>query len=269
MEPRMVGDGPDALLGIRHGAFVIPNLRETREQRWAEREKARRNEHEQEAEEQAAKIELVYQESRLGEVARGLGAAKANLELELKRHFQSRFLSPEGTKPQPDDLVAAQWAKDPSHPPTHGTMGMGPSTTHHQEIPRAHQGLAGPRQEILTRFQDQLLSLLVRASREASRLGCARFEPQVLRGAVVPWDVGQAALLGLFRCPVGKDGSEICRQGLEGSEDDVTERLYQSHGWPAPKPTHRWDAPRRGRQFRAGRFAFQRRPSTSLGVCGG
>jgi len=35
-------------------------------------------------------------------------------------------------------------------------------------------------QEFLTRFQDQLLSLLVRASREASRLGCAKFEPQAL-----------------------------------------------------------------------------------------
>lgn len=166
--------------------------RADREQRWAEREKARRNEHEkdveakmgkrfqwvggrwitkEEAEAQAAKIELVYQESRLGE---------ANLELELKRHFQSRFLSPHGgAEKTPEDVVAAQWAE-----------------------------------EILTRFQDQLLSLLVRASREASRLGCAKFEPQ-------------AALLGLFRCPVGK---EICRQGLEGSEeeeDDVTERSRQ------------------------------------------
>lgn len=162
--------------------------RQTREQRWAEREKARNNEHEkeleskmgkrwqwvggrwltkEEAEAQTAKIELVYQESRLGE---------ANLQLELKRHFQSRFLPPHGAQSQPDDLVAAQWAE-----------------------------------EFLTRFQDQLLSLLVRASREASRLGCAKFEPQ-------------AALLGLFRCPVGK---EICRQGLDGSEEDVTERSRQ------------------------------------------
>ena len=59
--------------------------------------------------------------------------------------------------------------------------------------------------QTLTHFEDQLLSLLVRAMREAARLGCAEFSPE-------------AALLGLFRCPVGK---EICR-GLADAE--VTER---------------------------------------------
>ena len=60
-------------------------------------------------------------------------------------------------------------------------------------------------EETLTRFEDQLLSLLIRAMREAARLGCAEFSPE-------------AALLGLFRCPVGK---EICR-GL--ADQEVTER---------------------------------------------
>lgn len=178
------GDG----LPMKASRLETRQEREDRETRWAEREKARLSEHEkeveskmgkrwqwvggrwltkEEAEAQAAKIELVYQESRLGE---------AKLQLELKKHFQSRFLSPHKSREAEEDLVAAQWGE-----------------------------------ETLTHFQDQLLSLLVRASREASRLGCSKFEPQ-------------AALLGLFRCPVGK---EICRRGLEGSEEDVTERSRQ------------------------------------------
>ena len=52
-----------------------------------------------------------------------------------------------------------------------------------------HQAPATPQlpKEILTRFQDQLLSLLVRASREASRLGCAKFEPQAME-RMMGWD---------------------------------------------------------------------------------
>ncbi|CAJ1422672.1 unnamed protein product [Effrenium voratum] len=161
--------------------------REAKYQIWDKRERQRRLEREkeleskmgkrfqwvggrwltkEESEAQSAKIETVYQESRLGD---------ANLQLELKKHFQSRFLSPYPLRDVPQDVVAAQWAE-----------------------------------ETLGRFEDQLLSLLVRASREASRLGQRRFEPE-------------AALLGLFRCPVGK---EICRQGL-GDCEDVTERCRQ------------------------------------------
>ncbi|CAE7217987.1 ravA [Symbiodinium natans] len=158
--------------------------RSEREARWAEREKLKQREHEQElqakmgkrwrwvngrwqtkeeSEAQDAKIELVYQESRLQE---------ANLQLELKKHFQSRFTAPEAAR-FPEDSVAARWAEDN-----------------------------------LTRFEDELLSLLMLASREASRLGNVEFHPE-------------AALLGLFRCSAGK---EICQDGLEKSFSEVTNR---------------------------------------------
>eukprot|EP00913_Durusdinium_trenchii_P015737 g14789.t1 len=196
------GDG----LPMKASRLETRQEREDRETRWAEREKARLSEHEKaveskmgkrwqwEAEAQAAKIELVYQESRLGE---------AKLQLELKKHFQSRFLSPHKSREAEEDLVAAQWGED------HFRLGT--------DKPHLALGL----------FQVRT------AGRTAGAFPLPRWQGPVVSDArdhtsTDRQNLGYAMLLHSDRVAAAFGlREEICRRGLEGSEEDVTERSRQ------------------------------------------
>eukprot|EP00439_Symbiodinium_sp_Y106_P066081 s769_g10.t1 len=105
-----------------------------------------------------------------------------------------RFTAPESGR-FPEDSVAARWAEVPFTAPESGRFPEDSVAARWAE-------------DNLKRFEDELLSMLMLASREASRLGNVEFHPE-------------AALLGLFRCSKGK---EICQEGLEESVREVTDR---------------------------------------------